>query len=79
MIYLLLAISANTNGHLHDSDLPGHERDMQEEKKKARKVVMKLPQGLSLTFSANVGTEGFARKGPAGYVLGRWDCEHGKG
>ena len=35
MIYLLLVISASINGHLHDSDLPGHERDRQ--RKKARK------------------------------------------
>lgn len=44
MIFLLLVISDNINGHLHDNDLPGHERDRQA--KKVRKVMVKLPWGL---------------------------------
>lgn len=41
--------------------------------------MLKLLEGLFLSFSASVGTEEFARRSPVRYVLSRWECEHGKG
>lgn len=41
--------------------------------------MLKLPEGLSLSSSASVGTGEFARRSPVRYVLDRWEYEHGKG
>lgn len=62
VIYLLLVISTNINGHLHDSDLPGRERDKWEEKGKERKFVVSLPPGLSLSSSASGGHRRICRE-----------------
>lgn len=41
--------------------------------------MLKLPEGLSMSSSASMGTEEFARRSPIRYVLSRWEWEHRNG